>query len=211
MPFNAFMEKIGDEMKRMGRWALLCSGKVSIRGLSGLGELSAPIYVAHERINLYTFKLYQYVSVDRGPFTFLSRQISSCNSIMESDGWPEAAGSRALEKFNYTRTRSFGSSAENEPFLSREWLMKLWLAEKKRPTMMRIKERKVVDRSRSSENVNSDVGFFHMPSSRWFGGAPAVGKIPNPVDNPYVQPPISQPATGSLKPKSPEEVHTILS
>lgn len=155
--------------------------------------------------------MYQYVSVDGGPFTILGRQISSFNSIGELDGWSEAAGSRALEKVNHTRARSFGSSAENEPSLSREWLMKLWLAEKKRPTMMRVKKRKVVDRSRSSENVDSGVDFFHMPSSRWFGGAPVVGKIPNPGDNPYIQPPISQHATGSLKPKSPEEVHTLLS
>ncbi|XP_019189164.1 PREDICTED: altered inheritance rate of mitochondria protein 25 [Ipomoea nil] len=103
-------------------------------------------------------------------------------------------------------SRQFGQSAQNDPDLSRDFFVQLWVADRK------MKQSGVKRRPRSHRSLNdgesgSDSQFLSkFPSGRHFSGASAAEEKSFQEAKPNLrQPPPSQSVTGILQPSSPEE------
>nr|GMD98780.1 altered inheritance rate of mitochondria protein 25 [Ipomoea batatas] len=103
-------------------------------------------------------------------------------------------------------SRQFGQGAQNDPDLSRDFFVQLWVADRK------MKQSGVKRRPRSHRSLNdgesgSDSQFFSkFPSGRHFSGASAAEEKSFQEAKPNLrQPPPSQSVTGILQPSSPEE------
>lgn len=97
--------------------------------------------------------------------------------------------------------RQFGHTAQNDPHLDRDFLVQLWIADRKRESSRGKRKHKNV----KSENHHETV--FGHQSGRWFSDASSISeeKPYEQVKTILKQPPPSQSVTGFLEPSSPQE------
>ncbi|OVA18479.1 Scramblase [Macleaya cordata] len=88
-------------------------------------------------------------------------------------------------------------SDQGDPILSRDWFVKLWVADRKRKNSRRKRRPRVVRQFRSSGTGFGNQRSFKLPLEWWSSSASKT--VP-------AQPPLSQSPTGFLEPASPEEV-----
>nr|GMC95470.1 altered inheritance rate of mitochondria protein 25 [Ipomoea batatas] len=104
-------------------------------------------------------------------------------------------------------SRQFGQGAKNDPYLSRDFFVQLWVADRK------MKQSGVKRRPRSHKSLNDGESgsysqfFSKFPPGRHLSGASAAEEKSFQEAKPNLrQPPPSQSVTGILQPSSPEEV-----
>lgn len=111
--------------------------------------------------------------------------------------------------------RRYGQSIQHDPKLDRDFLVRLWVDERKMISSMekrwsksREKRRdKVVNYATHGETGYAKQSSFQNPFERWFSASSAAEE--RSYDQPkkvLKQPPVSQRTTGALKPSSVEEV-----
>lgn len=105
--------------------------------------------------------------------------------------------------------RGYSSISENDPNISRDFLVQLWVDDRKK---RKLKQKRKQIRE-SSVNVNDDETVFDNPASlqqvfgKFFSKAFVTDEKPNEPEKPIVkQPPPSQRMTGPLKPATSLEV-----
>ncbi|KAL7003687.1 hypothetical protein U1Q18_004836 [Sarracenia purpurea var. burkii] len=104
-----------------------------------------------------------------------------------------------------TISRWYGQSIQ-DPKLSRDFLVQLWVADKKMKRPRAKRRHKVVNRANHGETVFDNQSSFQHPFGRWFLGTSITEeKSYDQTKQVLKQPPLSQPATGALKPASVEE------
>ncbi|XP_031094883.1 uncharacterized protein LOC115999213 isoform X1 [Ipomoea triloba] len=103
-------------------------------------------------------------------------------------------------------SRQFGQGAKNDPYLSRDFFVQLWVADRK------MKQSGVKRRPRSHKSLNDGESgsysqfFSKFPPGRHLSGASAAEEKSFQEAKPNLrQPPPSQSVTGILQPSSPEE------
>ncbi|XP_059667373.1 phospholipid scramblase family protein C343.06c [Cornus florida] len=101
------------------------------------------------------------------------------------------------KQYAMTISRQFGQGTQNDPNLDRNFLVQLWVADKKMKKFGGRRRRKIDKDATHGENIIEG----------WFSGSSTKEEkidydLPKPV---FGQPPLSQPATGFLKPTSSEE------
>lgn len=102
-------------------------------------------------------------------------------------------------------SRQFGKSVQNDNHLNRDFLVQLWIEDKKLKSSRR-KRKQIVKHEKHGESVFNSQTSFQLPFGRWFSGASVVvEKSNNKVKPALKQPPLSQSVTGFLEPSSPEE------
>lgn len=111
-----------------------------------------------------------------------------------------------LKKPAVTVSRRYGQSAQDDPKLDRDFLVQLWVANKKQKRSRAKRRGKVVNYANNGETVYTNQSSFQPPLGRWFSGTSiAEEKADDHVRPVLKQPPLSQSATGALKPASLEE------
>ncbi|KAL6997564.1 hypothetical protein U1Q18_007691 [Sarracenia purpurea var. burkii] len=104
-----------------------------------------------------------------------------------------------------TISRWYGQSIQ-DPKLSRDFLVQLWVADKKMKRPRAKRRHKVVNHANHGETVFDNQSSFQHPFGRWFLGTSITEeKSYDQTKQVLKQPPLSQPATGALKPASVEE------
>lgn len=107
-------------------------------------------------------------------------------------------------------SRQFGKSVQNDNHLNRDFLVQLWVEDKKLESSRR-KRKRIVKHEKHGESIFNNQTSFQLPFGRWFSGASvAVEKRNNRLKPGLKQPPLSQSVTGFLEPSSPEEVKLFL-
>lgn len=103
-------------------------------------------------------------------------------------------------------SRRYGQSAQDDPKLDRDFLVQLWVADKKQKRSRAKRRGKVVNYANNGETVYTNQSSFQPPLGRWFSGASITEEKSDDHVRPVLkQPPLSQSATGALKPASLEE------
>ncbi|PSS04537.1 Altered inheritance rate of mitochondria protein [Actinidia chinensis var. chinensis] len=113
-----------------------------------------------------------------------------------------------LRKKGHTVTvsRHFGQSIQDETKLNRDFLVQLWVADRKRKRSRAKKRHKLVNYANRGETVYGDQSSFQHPLGRWFSGSSVMEeKSHDQMKQVLKQPPLSQPTTGALEPASLEE------
>ena len=104
-------------------------------------------------------------------------------------------------------SRQFGQSARGDPQMDRDFLVQLWVVDRKAKGSRGKRKRKAVKYGAHSEIVYGNQLSSQFPFGRWFSGASVTKEKPSEQEKPVLkQPPLSQSVTGFLKPASPEEV-----
>ncbi|XP_060675511.1 altered inheritance rate of mitochondria protein 25 isoform X1 [Ziziphus jujuba] len=104
------------------------------------------------------------------------------------------------------QSRRFGQDVENDPGIGRNYLAKLWVADRKMKNSTRKRGRKLAKRGHYYDNQSSYLNSL----DRLFSGASVAEENSNssPTSKRVLkQPPLSQSITGFLEPESPEEAH----
>lgn len=105
-----------------------------------------------------------------------------------------------------TLSRRYGQSVQNDPNLSRDFLVQLWVADKKMRSSKKRQKRKTIEYANHSEAVLGDLPSFKLPFGNWFSSASVTEKKSYERVKPVMkQPPTSQSVTGILEPSSLEE------
>lgn len=103
-------------------------------------------------------------------------------------------------------SRRYGQSAQDDPKLDRDFLVQLWVADKKQKRSRAKRRGKVVNYANNGETVYTNQSSFQPPLGRWFSGTSITEEKSDDHVRPVLkQPPLSQSATGALKPASLEE------
>lgn len=111
-----------------------------------------------------------------------------------------------LKRPAVTVSRRYGQSAQDDPKLDRDFLVQLWVADKKQKRSRAKRRGKVVNYANNGETVYTNQSSFQPPLGRWFSGTSITEEKSDDHVRPVLkQPPISQSATGALKPASLEE------
>ncbi|PSS32917.1 Torsin-1A-interacting protein like [Actinidia chinensis var. chinensis] len=106
-----------------------------------------------------------------------------------------------------TVSRRYGQSIQDEPKLNRDFLVQLWVPDRKRKRYRANKRHKVVNYANRGVSVYGDQSSFQHPLGRWFSGSSVTEeKSLDQRKQVLKQPPLSQPATGAMEPASLEEV-----
>ncbi|XP_073136561.1 altered inheritance rate of mitochondria protein 25 isoform X2 [Henckelia pumila] len=96
--------------------------------------------------------------------------------------------------------------AEDDLDLSRDFLVQLWVADRKKPKSAGKTRRKLVKNFDPDQTFSSGQGSFQFPLERLFSGTSvAAEKVYNEVNSNRKKPPTSHSATGILEPMSSEE------
>ncbi|GMP70843.1 hypothetical protein CsSME_00029517 [Camellia sinensis var. sinensis] len=112
-----------------------------------------------------------------------------------------------LKRPAVTVSRRYGQSAQDDPKLDRDFLVQLWVADKKQKRSRAKRRGKVVNYANNGETVYTNQSSFQPPLGRWFSGTSITEEKSDDHVRPVLkQPPLSQSATGALKPASLEEV-----
>ncbi|XP_010255685.1 PREDICTED: altered inheritance rate of mitochondria protein 25 isoform X2 [Nelumbo nucifera] len=105
-----------------------------------------------------------------------------------------------------TISRWFGSTVQNDPCISRDFLVQLWVADKKIKSS-RHKRRRRVQHVHIGGTIYENQSSFQLPFGRWFSGASVTEERSSERAKPILkQPPLSEAPTGYLEPTSSEEV-----
>lgn len=111
-----------------------------------------------------------------------------------------------LKRPAVTVSRRYGQSAQDDPKLDRDFLVQLWVADKKQKRSRAKRRGKVVNYANNGETVYANQSSFQPPLGRWFSGTSITEEKSDDHVRPVLkQPPLSQSATGALKPASLEE------
>lgn len=111
-----------------------------------------------------------------------------------------------LKRPAVTVSRRYGQSAQDDPKLDRDFLVQLWVADKKQKRSRAKQRGKVVNYANNGETVYTNQSSFQPPLGRWFSGTSITEEKSDDHVRPVLkQPPLSQSATGALKPASLEE------
>lgn len=111
-----------------------------------------------------------------------------------------------LKRPAVTVSRRYGQSAQDDPKLDRDFLVQLWVADKKQKRSRAKRRGKVVNYANNGETVYTNQSSFQPPLGRWFSGTSITEEKSDDHVRPVLkQPPLSQSATGALKPASLEE------
>lgn len=103
-------------------------------------------------------------------------------------------------------SRQFGQSAGGDPQMDRDFLVQLWVVDRKAKGSRGKRKRKTVKYGADSEIVYGNQLSSQFPFGRWFSGASVTKEKPSEQEKPVLkQPPLSQSVTGFLEPASPEE------
>lgn len=98
---------------------------------------------------------------------------------------------------------NYGNGANNEPDLSRNFLVQLWVDDRK---MLKDMEKRRRRRKGKQLNYGEALESFQHPFEKFFSGSKATEEVSNDGDAPvFRQPPVSQSVTGFLEPTSIEE------
>lgn len=98
--------------------------------------------------------------------------------------------------------RCFCHDVQGDAQLNRDFLVQLWVSDRKRQSS-REKRRRVVKYKNVDESINDP-----RPFGRWFSGATVTKEKPLDKSKPILrQPPVSQTISGFLEPASLEEVN----
>ena len=104
-------------------------------------------------------------------------------------------------------SRQFGQSASGDPQMDRDFLVQLWIADRKATGSRGKRKRKAVKNGVNSETVYGNKLSTQLPFGRWFSGASLTEENPYEQEKPVLkQPPPSQSVTDFLEPASLEEV-----
>ncbi|CAA0826800.1 scramblase-related [Striga hermonthica] len=101
-------------------------------------------------------------------------------------------------------SRRYVHGAQNDPDLSRDFFVRLWVADRKKPKSP-VKGRHKVLRSRGSSEQLVDGRTLYGIIERSFSGASVVNEKYGKIKSNLKQPPTSQSVTGTLEPMSLEE------
>lgn len=102
-----------------------------------------------------------------------------------------------------TSFRRFGHSVENDTPLNRDFLVQLWVADRKMENSRGKRRQKIVKRRKFGGTEYDNQHQYR----RWYSGTPLTEENVLDQGQPVLrQPPLSQSITGFLKPESPEEV-----
>ncbi|KAA8540133.1 hypothetical protein F0562_026825 [Nyssa sinensis] len=110
-----------------------------------------------------------------------------------------------------TITRRYGQSRQSDPNLDRDFLVQLWVADKRMKRSRRKRKLKIVKHANHDEMVLGVRPSFQLPFRSFFSDASVTEeksvaeRKSDPVKPVLKQPPLSQSTTGFLKPASPEE------
>lgn len=103
--------------------------------------------------------------------------------------------------------RQFSQNSSGDPHIDRDFLVQLWVADRKAKGSRGKRKRKAVKNGVNSERVDGYGLSSPLPFGRWFSGASVTKEKPYERVKPVLkQPPLSQSVTGFLEPASPEEV-----
>lgn len=101
-----------------------------------------------------------------------------------------------------TGFRRFGHSVENDTPLNRDFLVQLWVADRKMENSKGKRRQKIVKRRKFGGTEYDNQHQYR----RWYSGTPLTEENVLDQGQPVLrQPPLSQSITGFLKPESPEE------
>ncbi|KAK9144176.1 hypothetical protein Sjap_004079 [Stephania japonica] len=96
---------------------------------------------------------------------------------------------------------------KEEASLSRDWLVNLWLVDRKRESKRRGRKQKLAKHVRCSSVVFQRQPSLSVPLGRWFSGKHGPEERSIEDTGPLLtQPPLSQSTIGFLEPSSPEEL-----
>ena len=119
------------------------------------------------------------------------------------------AGAKAfkLKQNTLIQSRQFGRDVDSDPSIDRNFLVKLWVADKKMRNSTRKRRRKVAKYGHRGALTLDNQSPYLNSLGRLFSGA-SVNEEDLSAQSKQVmkQPPLSQSMTGFLKPESPEEV-----
>ncbi|KAM7504967.1 hypothetical protein LguiB_003871 [Lonicera macranthoides] len=107
------------------------------------------------------------------------------------------------KQYALTSYHRFGHVTPNDSHLSRDFLVQLWVADKKLKTSRERQRRKMAKYTNRRKTVLSDQPSFQLPFGRWLSATSVTGDQAMPI---LKQPPPSQSVTGILEPSSSEEV-----
>lgn len=141
-----------------------------------------------------------------GPIGFQDRLISSAHntdSTYKLHGSLEG-NSPWSKQSTLSLSRKFGHKAENDSLLTRDFLVQLWVADRKMKKQREKGRRKIAKYG----NVGGKAYDNQHQYGRWYSGSSLTEPNFMDQDKPPVltQPPLSQSVSGLLKPQSPEEV-----
>ncbi|CAK9146581.1 unnamed protein product [Ilex paraguariensis] len=106
-----------------------------------------------------------------------------------------------------TVSRQYGQGVQACPNLNRDFLVQLWVADKKMKRSRGRRRRKIVNYANHGEAVFGNQPSFQDSLGRWFSATSVTGKESyGQVKQVLKQPPPSQAVTGILEPASMEEV-----
>ncbi|KAG2709310.1 hypothetical protein I3760_05G233200 [Carya illinoinensis] len=142
-----------------------------------------------------------------GPIGFRDRLISARNIVSryKLPGCLEG-NSPWSKQSTITLSRKFGHKVDNDTHLTRDFLVQLWVADRK------MKKYRGKERRKSAKCGNSGRKAYDSQHQygRWYSGASLTEQSFMDQDKPVLtQPPLSQSVSGLLKPQSPEEAQVI--
>lgn len=112
------------------------------------------------------------------------------------------------KQYAMTLYRRFGTRIQDDPHLSRDFLVQLWVADKKLKRSRDRQMRKRAKYAKHHKTVLSGQPSFQLPFGRWLSSASLTRAKPYDQAKPGLkQPPPSQSVTGILEPTSSEEVN----
>lgn len=107
--------------------------------------------------------------------------------------------------------RPYVQSVQNNPDLSRDFLVQLWVEDRKKRKFTGKKRRKVLKSADHDEGLSGGQTAFRLPFDRLFSDASISEKSYDQAKPDLKQPPPSQFVTGILEPMSSEEVKSLFS
>ncbi|KAM7523455.1 hypothetical protein LguiA_013357 [Lonicera macranthoides] len=111
------------------------------------------------------------------------------------------------KQYAKTLHRQFGHITPNDPHFSRDFLVQLWVADKKLKTSRERQRRKMAKYANRGKTVLGEQPSFQLPFGRLLSGTSVTGAKPSDQAKPVLkQPPPSLFITGILEPSSSEEV-----
>ncbi|KAF5450867.1 hypothetical protein F2P56_031184 [Juglans regia] len=142
-----------------------------------------------------------------GPIGFRDRLISTRNIVSryKLPGCLEG-NSPWSKQSTITLSRKFGHKVDSDTHLTREFLVKLWVADRKMKNYRRKGRRKIATYGNAGGKAYDSPHQY----GRWYSGASLTEQNFMDQEKPVLtQPPLSQSVSGLLKPQSPEEAQVI--
>lgn len=107
--------------------------------------------------------------------------------------------------------RRYASSSENDPILNRDFLVQLWVADKKM-RKSKAKRKQITEKSANhGKNIVDNLSSLKKSLGKWLSSASVAHEKSYDPEKPVLkQPPTSQRVTGPLKPASQHEVRPLV-